>query len=44
MSYILNSSMQKHKLKDLKNYNVPIEKAIKHFKAGKSDWDAALDF
>jgi hypothetical protein len=29
-------------LKDLKNLNVPIDKAIKEFKKGFNDWDIAL--
>ncbi len=31
-------------LKDLSNFNLPIEKAIKEFNLSKSDWDAALGF
>lgn len=27
---------------DLKNLNIPIEKAIKEFNLSKSDWEAAL--
>jgi hypothetical protein len=29
-------------LNDLKNLDLPIEKAIKHFNLSKSDWDAIL--
>jgi hypothetical protein len=29
-------------LKDLKNLDLPIDKAIKEFKKSKSDWEAAL--
>ena len=29
-------------LKDLKNLDLPIDKAIKEFKLAKSDWDIAL--
>jgi len=29
-------------LKDLNNFNLPIEKAIKEFNLSKSDWEAAL--
>jgi hypothetical protein len=29
-------------LADLKNLNLPIDKAIKEFKSPKNDWDAAL--
>lgn len=31
-------------LKDLKNFNLPIDKAIKEFNLSKSDWEAALGF
>ncbi len=31
-------------LTDLKNFNLPIEKAIKEFNLSKSDWEAALGF
>jgi len=31
-------------LNDLKNFNLPIEKAIKEFNLSKSDWEAALGF
>ena len=29
-------------LRDLDNYGLPIEKAIKEFKLNKSDWDMAI--
>lgn len=31
-------------LNDLKNFDIPIEKAIREFSLSKSDWEASLGF